>query len=91
LRRLWHRRDLIEPRREIDERANEERHRHWRTIDVHDFQKLFARRGLQCLETRKRCRSLLRRLRIQVMHHDHSAERDLLGKEAARAARGDVL
>ena len=82
---------MIEPRREVHERANEERDRYRRAIDIRDFEKLFAGWRLESVETRERCRALLWSLGIQVVHHYHSPQRGLLGEEAARASRGDVF
>jgi hypothetical protein len=44
--RDWHRcvTQLIDPRREIDERAEEERYRDGRAIDIEDLEQLVARR-----------------------------------------------
>jgi len=82
---------LVQPRREIDEGADEQRDRDGRSIDVDDLEELFLCGWTQRVETSESRRALLRRLRIQIVHHDHSPERDLLGEEAASAAGCDVL
>jgi hypothetical protein len=82
---------LLKPGGEVRERREKLRDHYVRPFHVGDFDHFRGGGRIECGDVREQALAILRRPDIEVMHHDHASERELLRDLTPRAVFGQAL